>query len=421
MILKSLGIIVKRGVKLSRRWVIKVKTREQNIKTLLKHYEFDKEDAKNLRVIYDLLKEELESFLDEFYKFIFQFKHASFFIKDEETYLYHRVKIGEWFLALFQGKYDETYFENLLKISDKHVQIGLPSHYVNAGFSFTRRYVKKILAKKSHYDLVDSFDKIIDLNLDYITVNFQDSEQLKSFHMIEIINYAIKNNAITPYLQAIVNSKTKKIEKYEALMRITDESGKVHSPFTFLDIAKTLGRYCELSRMMLKNTISFLKDKKVQISLNITFEDIEDKETSAYLLNFLHSNGDNHNITFEIVETDDRNNIEKMVSFCEKVHALGAKIAIDDFGTGFSNYNRILALKPDFIKIDGSLIKDIHIRNDFKDVVETIVSWAQKLNIQIVAEYVHCEEVSDIVKELNIDMIQGFLYDEPRNMKEVIF
>ncbi len=393
--------------------------REQNIQTLLKHYDFTQEDETNLKSLKMVAKDNLESFLGEFYGFVFKFMHANYFIKDDEIYSFHKEKIKEWFLSLFCGNYDEEYFKNLNIISQKHTKIGLPSHYVNASFNFVRRFVRNLLMEKNLHSKIDSFEKILDMNLDYITANFQESEQLKSFRTIETLNYAIKNNTVTPFLQPIVDTKSKKIAKYESLMRIVDEKGEMLSPFYFLEIAKKVDRYNELSKMMVQNVFSFMRDRGVSYSINLSEDDILDEEMVALVFNHLKSSGNSGLVVFEMVESEGGGS--ELGAFCEMLHKYGAKIAIDDFGTGFSNYERVLSLKPDIIKIDGSLIKDIDTRSEHKEVVETIAKWAKKLDISIVAEYVKSKEVSDIVESLEIDYMQGFYYYEPKNMRGWVF
>jgi c-di-GMP phosphodiesterase len=93
---------------------------------------------------------------------------------------------------------------------------------------------------------------------------------------------------------------------------------------------------------------------------------------------------------------------------------MGCRIAIDDFGSGYSNFEYLLQLNIDYIKIDGSLIRNLDIDKNAQVVVETIVDFAKKLNITVVAEYVHNEAIYEKVKELNIDRSQGFFLAEPK-------
>ena len=92
-------------------------------------------------------------------------------------------------------------------------------------------------------------------------------------------------------------------------------------------------------------------------------------------------------------------------------------MAIDDFGTGYSNFEYIIKLNVDFLKIDGSLIKNIHVNENIRLTVLTIVNFAKVLGLKTVAEFVHCKEVQDVVESLGIDFSQGYLFHEPEHLK----
>ena len=102
-----------------------------------------------------------------------------------------------------------------------------------------------------------------------------------------------------------------------------------------------------------------------------------------------------------------------MKLFIQEVRALGAKIAIDDFGSGYSNFQHILTLNVDYLKIDGSLIKDIIVNERTRIVVETIVDFAQKMGAKTIAEFVCNEEILQMVTSLGIDFAQGYYIGKP--------
>ena len=95
------------------------------------------------------------------------------------------------------------------------------------------------------------------------------------------------------------------------------------------------------------------------------------------------------------------------------IKSLGCKIAIDDFGTEFSNFARLLNMNFDFIKIDGSFIKDIHKNENSYKIAKTITQFAHSTNAKVIAECVHSKEVQKIIKELKIDFSQGFFFSTP--------
>ena len=94
---------------------------------------------------------------------------------------------------------------------------------------------------------------------------------------------------------------------------------------------------------------------------------------------------------------------------------LGCQFAIDDFGSGYSNFDHLLQLKIDYIKIDGSLIRNLHTDTNAISIIEAIVYFAHKRQLICVAEFVHNAEVYEIVKGLGIDRSQGFFLGEPRS------
>ncbi len=119
-------------------------------------------------------------------------------------------------------------------------------------------------------------------------------------------------------------------------------------------------------------------------------------------------------IVFELLEDEQVKDFQIVKDFILLVKTFGCKIAIDDFGTGYSNFERLLEYKPDILKIDGCLIKDLDTNSYSKSVVRTIVSFAKEQNIKTIAEYVENETIFNIVKELGVDYTQGYYFSEPK-------
>jgi hypothetical protein len=121
---------------------------KKDYKRLLKHYKFTSLDANNLKEIENITKIYSKEFLDGFYKFIIEFDYARKFLYNQEILQRHKIGIENWYLNLFCGVYDNSYFDKLYVISEIHVRIGLPAHYVNTAFSYVRGFVKNILLKR---------------------------------------------------------------------------------------------------------------------------------------------------------------------------------------------------------------------------------------------------------------------------------
>lgn len=231
--------------------------------------------------------------------------------------------------------------------------------------------------------------------------------------IIKTLKNAIKNDRIIPYFQPIFSNTTMKIEKYETLMRMVDNKGKVISPFFFLEIAKKSRIYRKLTKIMIKKSFEVFKDKNIKFTINLSIEDIIDPSMATYIFNTLESFTQPTNVIFEITESEGINNYNIIKDFIEEVKIYGAEIAIDDFGSGYSNFMHLLELKVDYIKIDGSIIKHIIDDKNSQVLTKAIVSMAKELNIKVIAEYVSTEAILNAVKSIGVDHSQGFYLGEP--------
>jgi len=228
------------------------------------------------------------------------------------------------------------------------------------------------------------------------------------------INLAIENDKISAFFQPIFDNKTNKLVSAECLIRLIDDN-KIITPYHFLTIAKKSKLYSKLTKIMIQKSCQYFEHLDCDFSINLSVEDILDIEITEYILHSIKQYNVSKKIIFELLETEGIENYEEVSSFINGMKSLGCRIAIDDFGSGYSNFEYLLQLNIDYIKIDGSLIKNLDIDRNAQIVVETIVSFAKKLDILVIAEYVHNEAIYTKVKELNIDRSQGFFLAEPKN------
>ena len=196
-------------------------------------------------------------------------------------------------------------------------------------------------------------------------------------------------------------------------MRLIDEEGKVISPYLFLDIAKQSKLYPQITKRVLEKAFVAINATDKKISINITAEDILNINTKEFLFNQLQDSPKTQNIIFELVESEGIESFDEVKLFIDKIKSFGCQIAIDDFGTGYSNFEYLLKLEADIIKIDGSLIRQLDTNQNSYNVVESIVSFAKKNNIKTVAEFVATKEILEKVLQLGIDFSQGYLLGEP--------
>jgi len=234
---------------------------------------------------------------------------------------------------------------------------------------------------------------------------------LKKLQTFKMLKKAIDSYNIISYFQPIVNNQTKVIEKYESLVRLIDENNNILAPYHFLDTAKEGYYYQKITSIVLKNSFDALYTTSMNISINLSALDIEQEETQTEFLSLLKKNQlQTHRIVVELLEDENIRDTKIIQNFMQKIRTFGVKIAIDDFGTGLSNFSRVLQYQPDFIKIDGSLIKNIEHDIFSQNMVETIVAFAKKQKIQTIAEYVENEAIFNILCNLGVDYSQGYYF-----------
>lgn len=243
-------------------------------------------------------------------------------------------------------------------------------------------------------------------------MNFENNYK-RNIELSEVVRESISKSRIVPYFQAIINNKTGKIEKYECLARLLDENSNVLSPLVFIPIAKKIKSYYLITMQMIEKSFAVFENNDLEFSINLSIEDIMNSDIFYFVIEKLKSSSASKRVTFELLESESINDFNKVEKFINEIKRYGAKVAIDDFGSGYSNFSYLIKIKADYIKIDGSLIENIHIDKASLIVVETIVSFAKKLGMKTVAEYVYCSVVMDKIKELGIDYSQGFYIDEP--------
>jgi len=246
----------------------------------------------------------------------------------------------------------------------------------------------------------------------YSEDNSLDSEYQNNLLWVKKIKEGLIEDRFIPIFQPIINNHNTELEKYECLVRL-QEHNKLLSPGEFLEISKKTKHYKDITKMMLRKIFEIFKFEEVGFSINLTIEDIMNEDIKEYIFELLQRYKVGERVVFEIVESESIENFDAIQEFIEQIHEYGCKIAIDDFGTGYSNFEYLIKLKPNFIKIDGSLIKNIDINKEAELVVSTIVSFAKKMGIKTIAEYVESKTVLQKVKELDIDYSQGYYFGQP--------
>lgn len=287
---------------------------------------------------------------------------------------------------------------------------------ITGGISFSNKNNKLITAdialqsaKKDHKDYLVFYDEL-DKFQEYEN-NMLWTKKLKS---------AFINDNIEVYFQPLVNNKTLKVDKYECLVRLIDEDGKVVAPYFFLDISKKSNQYTKLTKIVLEKSFQKFENLPFEFSVNISYEDIENPDFLDFIKDLLNKYNVTNRVVFEILEDESIKNYNLLISFVDEVKALGCKVAIDDFGSGYSNFEHLLKMNIDYLKIDASLIKNIATNENSYKITKTIIEFAKNLNLKTIAEFVENEEIFNIVRNLGADYSQGYFFSAPISTPNVI-
>uniref|UniRef100_UPI0040470686 EAL domain-containing protein n=1 Tax=Aliarcobacter sp. TaxID=2321116 RepID=UPI0040470686 len=237
-------------------------------------------------------------------------------------------------------------------------------------------------------------------------------------NLLEILNYSIENNLVEPYFQAIMDNSSDRIVKYEALMRIFDKNGNTIMPNIFIHKAKKCRLYNRLMEILIDKIIIYILKHKIHVSINLDYTDILNPQIKKSLISKIKENNIGSFLTLEILESEKVSNFDIVNNFIAEIKKYGVKIAIDDFGTGFSNYENILNLDIDYIKIDGSLIRKID-EDIYLSLIKSIVLFSKQQNIKVVAEFVSDLKILRYVKNINIDYSQGYHIGKPMSIQEL--
>jgi diguanylate cyclase (GGDEF)-like protein len=248
----------------------------------------------------------------------------------------------------------------------------------------------------------------------FVSKALDQDKQLENLNWVRTLRATIHQEGVLAYFQPILNVFTGRIEKYETLIRLRDVSGKIILPGAFLGISKKAKLYHALSKEMATQAFKIAETSGGEFSINLGADDILDEETVKVVLDKLRGSPAAHRIVFEVLESESIESYDRVRAFIDEVKTLGAKIAIDDFGTGYSNFEHLIRLNVDYIKIDGSLIKNVDTDRHSKILVENIVDFSNKLGILTIAEYVHSQSVLEVVKALGVHYVQGFYIGEPK-------
>ena len=312
----------------------------------------------------------------------------------------------EQFLSLLANKIENMTFFHGDKELSLHVTMGA---YIGKEGALEKADIalKKAKQHKKSYEIYEESDKSVEI------------QYQKNIEWIKRLKKSIDLERVIPYFQAIVNAQTKKPKGYECLMRIRGDEGEIHSPYEFLEIAKKSRYYPKLTQIMIAKSCQYFQHSNCSFSINFSILDIMNKDIVQTLKESIEKYQVADRLILEIVESEGIENYSLVYDFVTDMKNIGCQIAIDDFGTGYSNFEHILQLPIDYIKIDGSLVKNVSTDENSELIISTIVNLAKKKKIATVAEFVSSAEIYEKVKALGVDYVQGYYFAKPEEYVEI--
>jgi diguanylate cyclase (GGDEF)-like protein len=230
------------------------------------------------------------------------------------------------------------------------------------------------------------------------------------------VKNALAGDLVLNYYQPIVDAQ-QRVVKYEALVRMydPDDPEKLLTPFHFLDIVRQSKNYPLLTKRVITNAFRDLAGSPYGIGINLSFDDISNPETVAFLEQLLQEN-EGAKVTLELLESEGLKDLEQTIRFCQRMKGYGAQIAIDDFGSGYSNFVYFFDMPIDILKIDGSLVRRVHEYRGYV-TLEAIIRFARRLGMKTVAEFVEDEATFEKLKLLGVDLFQGYHFAPPKPLE----
>ena len=249
---------------------------------------------------------------------------------------------------------------------------------------------------------------------------YEESDEVVSrrhgeMHWTARITQAIEEDRFVLYLQNIINIKTSELEHVEVLIRMIGEDGAIILPGAFLPAAERYNLMSTIDRWVISHVFQLMgaNQKELDNSLNMVAINLSgDSLSDDGLLEFIYAEKDKHNVSldricFEITETVAISNLSHAVVFIEQLKKHGCKFSLDDFGSGLSSFTYLKSLPVNYLKIDGSFVRDISNDEIDKAMVKSIQQVAKAMNLITIAEWVEDEKTLNILKDLGVDCAQG--------------
>ncbi len=238
-----------------------------------------------------------------------------------------------------------------------------------------------------------------------------------------LLRTALAGNRFYLNYQPFYDMKTSKLRGFEALLRIKDKTGKPISPDIFIPIAEDIGLIGEIGEWVLRESCKTAKDwpKDMTISVNLSPDQFQTHDMPSLVQDVLKSTGlAPSQLELEVTEGLLITDSDKVLSELKLIKKLGVSIALDDFGTGYSSLSYLWQFPFDKLKVDKSFINTLNVAGSkSQEILSTIVALGKVLDMKVTAEGVETEKQAKLLRSLDCDLVQGYLFSRPLDLVDV--
>jgi len=221
---------------------------------------------------------------------------------------------------------------------------------------------------------------------------------------------ALNKKTINFYYRPLYNLKTDIVDTYEISVKLRSETGKEILPRDYLPVINRLGLGRSYDRAILEHTVetAMLTDKSISFSFNLSPFSLRDRDFLESTFSFIEEkNLDANRLIFEIYERNTHHNLNKYLKTLSKVRSKGIRICIDNFGSSNASMEYMKHFKFDVVQFDRDFVTQLDDKNTLS-ILKLLVDMSKELGITTVAKWVDKESQKIILKDIDIDYIQGF-------------
>ena len=243
------------------------------------------------------------------------------------------------------------------------------------------------------------------------------SERRQQMAWINRLDAAMAANRLLLARQPIIDCSGRGVPHWEILLRLRDEDGDIVTPGFFLPAAERFGMMPRIDRFVVEQITDYIAanaDGDDCYAINLSGASLGDERLIAFIHERVKQCVKPARLCFEITETSAISNLTQVGDIIRELRQLGCRFSLDDFGTGMASFDYLRSLPVDFLKIDGSFIKDIVDNPISLAMVRAVNDIAHLMGMRTVAEFVENQETAALLRGIEIDYLQGFAFGRPQ-------